>query len=221
MSSDNRIEEGENMVIEVKNATKKITGKVILDSITVNLESGKIYGVVGANGSGKTMFLRLLSGLMLPTEGNVLYNGKKLKKGCFPDSVGLLLENPAFLDQYTGLKNLQLLATIRQRVSEEEVKVILRKVGLDPEDRRKYGKYSLGMKQRLGIASALMEKPEIVLLDEPTNALDPNGVKMIEKLIVSERERGSLIVVASHDTTFIQEISDVIIGVENGKLFIR
>lgn len=221
MSSDNRIEERENMVIEVKNATKKIAGKVILDSITVNLESGKIYGVVGANGSGKTMFLRLLSGLMLPTEGNVLYNGKKLKKGSFPDSVGLLLENPAFLDQYTGLKNLQLLATIRQQVSEEEVKEILRKVGLDPEDTRKYGKYSLGMKQRLGIASALMEKPEIVLLDEPTNALDPNGVKMIEKLIVSERERGSLIVVASHDTTFIQEISDVIIGVENGKLFIR
>lgn len=148
------------MIIKTMDATKTIHGTVILDSVNIELESGKIYGLQGPNGSGKTMLMRLLCGLIRPTSGAVYIDEKRLGEHMdFPNSVGLLLESPAFLPNYTGLKNLQLLASIQKKASVEQIRKAITDVGLDPDDKRKYRKYSLGMKQRLGIAAAIMEEP--------------------------------------------------------------
>ena len=161
------------MEISIKEVTKWIRKKLILDHVNMTLVSGKIYGLQGPNGSGKTMLLRLIAGLILPTEGEVWIDGKKLGKEMdFPPSMGLMIENPAFLPNFTGLKNLELLSEIKGKASEEEIRQAILDAGLNPDDKRTFSKYSLGMKQRLGIASCLMEKPDLILLDEPTNALD-------------------------------------------------
>lgn len=160
------------MNIQVKNASKIIKKAVILQNVELELEGGHIYGLQGPNGGGKTMLMRLISGLIHPTEGEVWVDGQLLGKQIdFPPSIGLLIENPAFLPGYTGLKNLEMLAQLRKRVSTEQIRQTLVDVGLEPDDSRKYRKYSLGMKQRLGIASAIMEQPELVILDEPTTLL--------------------------------------------------
>ena len=163
------------------------------------------------------MLMRLISGLICPTEGQVFIDGKQLGKDMdFPSSMGLLIENPAFLPSYTGFENLRLLAQLRERVDEAQIRQTLADVGLDPNDKRKYRKYSLGMKQRLGIASAIMEQPKLILLDEPTNALDENGVAQIMELIRRERERGALIIIACHDAEILESISDEIFTVAGG-----
>ena len=168
------------MEIIVKSATKYIKKALILDDVNIQLTGGKIYGLKGPNGSGKTMLMRLLCGLIRPTSGEVWIDGKKLGKDMdFPESVGLLIENPAFLPNYTGYENLELLAQIRGKIGAEEICQSLLEVGLDPHDPRRYRKYSLGMKQRLGIAAAIMEKPDLLIVDEPTNALDDSGVEQI------------------------------------------
>lgn len=205
------------MEIEIKNATKIIRKKMILDNVSMKLDSGKIYGLQGPNGSGKTMLLRLMAGLILPTEGEVWIDGKKLGKDLdFPPSMGLMIENPAFLPNFTGRKNLELLAEIKNRAGEKEIREALKDAGLDPDDKRTFSKYSLGMKQRLGIASCLMEKPELILLDEPTNALDETGVKEICMLIRREKERGALIVIASHDADVLEGLAEEIYTVYDG-----
>lgn len=207
------------MEIEIKNATKSIRKKMILDNVSMKLDSGKIYGLQGPNGSGKTMLLRLMAGLILPTEGEVWIDGKKLGKDLdFPPSMGLMIENPAFLPNFTGRKNLELLAEIKNRAGEKEIREALKDAGLDPDDKRTFSKYSLGMKQRLGIASCLMEKPELILLDEPTNALDEQGVKEISSLIRREKERGALIVIASHEADLLYSMADEIYTVNEGKV---
>ena len=171
------------MEISIKEVTKWIRKKLILDHVNMTLVSGKIYGLQGPNGSGKTMLLRLIAGLILPTEGEVWIDGKKLGKEMdFPPSMGLMIENPAFLPNFTGLKNLELLSEIKGKASEEEIRQAILDAGLNPDDKRTFSKYSLGMKQRLGIASCLMEKPDLILLDEPTNALDEKGVDEICKI---------------------------------------
>lgn len=205
------------MKIQVKNATKVIRGTVILKDVELELEGGNIYGLQGPNGGGKTMLMRLISGLIRPTEGQVIIDGKILGKHMdFPPSLGLLLENPAFLPGYTGLKNLQLLAQLQGRVGTEQIRQAVSDVGLSPDDKRKYRKYSLGMKQRLGIAAAIMEQPELILMDEPTNALDGNGVEQILDLLRRERDRGALIIMACHDAPILEGISDVILTVAEG-----
>lgn len=205
------------MLIEIKDVTKTIKGAQILDKVSLEFKSGVIYGLQGPNGSGKTMLMRLVSGLIRPTKGEVFIDGKQLGKDLdFPPSVGLLIENPAFLPSYTGKRNLELLAQLQNRIAEEEICQAIRDVGLDPADKRKYRKYSLGMKQRLGLAAAIMEKPELLLLDEPTNALDESGVAEIGQLVRRERDRGALVIVACHDKELLEDLADEIYTVAEG-----
>ena len=207
------------MIIRTENATKYIRGALILDNVNVEFESGKIYGLQGPNGSGKTMLMRLVGGLIRPTSGEVYIDGNKLGQSFdFPTSMGLLIENPAFLPNYTGLKNLELLAGIKGNVSLEQIRQTIRDVGLNPDDKRKYRKYSLGMKQRLGIAAAIMEMPDLILMDEPTNALDDAGVEQICQLLYRERDRGALILMACHDATILEKMADEIYTIYEGKV---
>lgn len=163
------------------------------------------------------MLMRLISGLIRPTSGAVYIDGTELGKEVdFPSSLGLLIENPSFLPNYTGLDNLRLLARLRDRVTIQQISQTIEDVGLLPSDRRKYRKYSLGMKQRLGIAAAIMEQPDLIILDEPTNALDDTGVAQICALIRRERERGALIVLTCHDSSILTSLSDEILTISNG-----
>lgn len=205
------------MNIQIKNCSKKIKGTTVLQNINLELSGATVYGLQGPNGSGKTMLMRLISGLIRPTSGSIIIDGKTLGRDFdFPPSMGLLLENPQFLSEYTGVINLKLLANIQGRIGQEEISQALLKVGLSPEDKRKYRKYSLGMKQRLGIAAAIMERPDLILLDEPTNSLDEKGTEQICELIRAECHRGTLIVLASHDSNVIERVADEVYVVNNG-----
>lgn len=180
------------MRMEVIEVSKVIRKHTVLDRVSCSMHSGKIYGIQGINGSGKTMLMRVLIGLIHPSSGKVLIDGKELGKELeFPKSIGFLLENPTFLDRYSGYQNLKMLASVKKIISDEEINKVLCLVGLDEEAaKKKYRKYSLGMKQRLGIAAALMEKPDIVILDEPTNALDTSGVELVKEIVRGEKKRG-------------------------------
>ena len=207
------------MSIIFENVTKTIRGKTVLQGVTLSMEAGRVTGLRGINGSGKTMLLRLLAGLIHPTEGRITIDGKTLGTDMeFPPSMGLLIENPAFLGQYTGAENLEMLASLHQNVTKEDVRAVLEKVGLAADGDTKYRKYSLGMKQRLGIAGAILGEPELLLLDEPTNALDTKGVELLRSIIQEERQRGAAIVVACHDAAFLESVSDEIYCLENGQL---
>ena len=205
--------------IVVNGVSKSIYGVPIINSVSMTLVSGNVYGFQGINGSGKTMLMRLICGLIYPTKGEIVIDGKRLgKEITFPQSVGLLLENPAFLDSYTGFENLEMLASIKNIITREEIHEAITSVGLDPLDKRKYKKFSLGMKQRLGIAAAIMEKPDILILDEPTNSLDSSGVSLVKTIIAKERERGAIIILACHDLPVLQDVSDEIFLLEQGKI---
>lgn len=207
------------MSIIFENVTKTIRGKTVLQGVTLSIEAGRVTGLRGINGSGKTMLLRLLAGLIHPTEGRITIDGKTLGKDMeFPPSMGLLIENPAFLGQYTGAENLEMLASLHQNVTKKGVRGLLEKVGLAADGDTKYRKYSLGMKQRLGIAGAILGKPELLTLDEPTNALDTKGVELLRGIIQEERRRGATVVVACHDAAFLESVSDEIYCLENGQL---
>lgn len=207
------------MEIVLNNVTKTLHGTKIIDNVSLRLTGGHVYGLQGYNGSGKTMLMRLIAGLLLPTGGTVRIDGRTLGKDLdFPPSIGVLLENPAFLPAYTGVENLQLIASLRGVADDAQIKAAISRVGLDPKDKRKYKKYSLGMKQRLGIACAVFEKPDIIILDEPTNALDTDGVELVSKIISQERARGALIVLASHEKEYLHGLTDEIYTIENGRI---
>lgn len=207
------------MYIELRNVTKKIKGAVVLDNVNCRFESGNIYGLKGKNGSGKTMLMRAVCGLIKIREGEVDIDGKILGKDMsFPESIGALIENPAFIDSYTGFKNLKVLASIQNKISDEEIREALTEVGLEPDDKRTYRKYSLGMKQRLGIAAAVMESPDIIILDEPINALDESGARLVRGILEKHRERGAIIILACHDTEELEYLSDVIYTISEGRI---
>ena len=207
------------MTIEVKSVTKVLRKITVLEDVNLILESGTIYGLRGVNGSGKTMLMRLIAGLIRPTRGEVFLDGKQLGKDLsFPPDMGMLIENPAFLDGYTAAQNLRLLAGIRKKVGEERIREVLEQVGLGYEDKRKYRQFSLGMKQRLGIAGAVLEHPQLLLIDEPTNALDTDGIQMVQRLLLEEKSRGALIVLACHDFSIVQGLSDVLYSVKEGRV---
>lgn len=207
------------MEITLKNVSKTIKRTTIIDNVNLHLESGKVYGFKGYNGSGKTMLMRLIAGLLHPTEGEVKIDGCVLGKDIdFPPSIGLFLENPAFLANYTGAENLNLIASLQGKADGEKIRNTIRRVGLDPDDDRKYRKYSLGMKQRLGIACAIFEEPDILLLDEPTNALDQDGVQLVSDIICNERDRGALVIMASHEHERLESLADTIYTIEHGQI---
>ncbi|MCI6165915.1 MAG: ATP-binding cassette domain-containing protein [Lachnospira sp.] len=205
--------------IRVEHYCKTIKKVTILDDVTITFESGKVYGLKGKNGSGKTMLMRAISGLILPTSGAVYINDQQLgKEISFPPSIGMLLENPAFVNNYTGFKNLKVLASIQNRINDDKIRKAIEKVGLDPDDKRTFKKYSLGMKQRLGIAAAIMEEPDIVILDEPINALDEAGAMLIRDILSELKQKGSLIIIACHDTEELEFLSDEIYEIYEGKI---
>lgn len=207
------------MKIELRNVTKKIKGNVVLNKINLEFEGGKIYGLWGKNGSGKTMLMRTICGLIHLTEGEIFIDGKQLGKDMsFPNSVGVLIENPAFIDNFSGYRNLKILADLTGKIDGETVKKWIAKVGLNPDDKKKYKKYSLGMKQRLGIAAAIMEEPEIILLDEPINALDEGGVQEIREVLLELRDRNRVIIIACHDREELETLSDEIIELYEGNI---
>ena len=206
-------------VVRLEHYTKNFKKVTVLDDINLTLESGKVIGLKGKNGSGKTMLMRAISGLILPTSGKVFINDKALgKQISFPPSIGLLIENPSFIANYTGFKNLKILASIQNKISDEEIREAIRKVGLKPDDPRTFKKYSLGMKQRLGIAAAIMEKPDIVILDEPINALDEAGAGLIKGILDELKANGSLIIIACHDTEELNYLSDEVYEIYEGQL---
>jgi ABC-2 type transport system ATP-binding protein len=207
------------MYIECKDVSKKVKERMILKNINLNLEKGKIYGFRGHNGSGKTMLLRAIAGLMKLTTGSITIDGNKIGQEIpFPENMGLLIEYPGFIPDYTGYKNLLFLAMIKNKIDEKEIRASIQRVQLDPDDRRKYKKYSLGMKQKLGIAQAIMENPDLLLLDEPTNALDDKGVLMLKNLIIDMKKQRKTILITSHDKEFLQEVSDIIYTISEGEI---
>ncbi len=204
-------------MVQLKHVSKRLSGRLVLNDIDYTFESGKVYGLCGPNGSGKTMLLRAVAGLIVPDEGEVWIDGKQLHKDIsFPPNAGIVIESMSLLPQYTGFDNLKLLADIKKIATDEDIKNALDRVGLDSP--LKVRKYSLGMKQRLNIAQAIFEKQDILLLDEPTNALDEDGVKRIYTVIREEKERGALVLVATHHEEDLKEMCDVILKVSEGTL---
>lgn len=207
------------MKVELKNVSKRLNDVTVLEDISLTLESGTIYGLKGKNGCGKTMLMRMMAGLIYPTSGTVSIDGEILHKDiATPRSIGILIENPAFLPGYTGQRNLELLAGLTGKADRTQIAKTMSRVGLDPNDKRTYRKYSLGMKQRLGIACALMECPDLILLDEPINAIDEKGLPKIWEALQEEKQRGALIVLACHDTEELTSLADQIITIEEGKI---
>ncbi|MDR0914056.1 MAG: ATP-binding cassette domain-containing protein [Oscillospiraceae bacterium] len=207
------------MEVTIKNLSKTIKGARVIDDISLQLTSGKIYGLAGKNGSGKTMLMRAICGLIRPTNGTVEIGSEVLGKDIsFPRSCGVLIENPAFITKYTGFKNLQVLASLQNKITDEEIKNAIKSVGLEPDDKRTYRKYSLGMKQRLGIACAIMESPDLIMLDEPVNALDESGIELIREILASLTQKGKLIIISCHDKEELELLSDEIYYLSDGKI---
>lgn len=207
------------MKIEITNLKKVIKGATVLDDINYTFTGGRIYGLCGKNGCGKTMLMRLMAGLIYPSFGTIRIKDKVLGKDIsFPESVGMLIENPSFLNDYTGKQNLEMLAGLQKNVDKAEVRRVLEQVGLDPDDKKKFYKYSLGMRQRLGIAAAIMGSPELILLDEPINAIDTDGVQEIRAIIRGLSAENRIIIVASHDKSEMDYLADEKIYMSEGRL---
>lgn len=205
--------------IAISGLCKEIAGTPILHDVNLSMTPGKIYGLRGKNGCGKTMLLRSICGLIAPTKGTITIDDKILHKDiAIPKSIGALIENPAFLDEYTGQQNLQILAELGGIRSKEVVINALERVGLTEDCSKLYRKYSLGMKQKLGIANAIMNEPDIIILDEPINALDEDSVGVIRNSLFELRDKGSLIIVACHDREELDYLSDEIYVMAHGEI---
>ncbi|MCB2360024.1 ATP-binding cassette domain-containing protein [Clostridium estertheticum] len=205
--------------IKINQLNKTIKGKEILKDITISFEKGKIHGIFGRNGSGKTMLFRTICSLIKPSSGTIEINGKVLNKDIyFPESIGVIIESPGFWPHFTGFENLKTLASIKNIISDEEIRKSIVRVGLDPNNNIAFKKYSLGMKQRLAIAQAIMEKPDLLILDEPTNAIDEEGISIIRDIILEEKARGATILIASHNKEDIEILADCKYRMEDGRI---
>ena len=203
--------------ISVQNVSKTFGDTTVLRQVSREFEEGRVHGIVGNNGSGKTVLMKCICGFLLPTEGKILVRGKQVGRDMdFPDDTGIIIETPGFLPNLTGVKNLELLASLRRRVDREGIRRTIERVGLDPDSKKPVGKYSLGMRQRLGIAQAIMENPSILILDEPFNGLDKNGVADMRQVIKGLREQGKTIILASHNQMDIDELCDTVCEMDAG-----
>ena len=205
--------------IRIENVTKKFGSYAALDGISLNFEKGKIHGIIGRNGSGKTVLFKCICGFLRVDGGAVLVNGKQIGKEIeAPESIGAIIETPGFLPGYSARQNLQFLAGIRGKIGKKEIDEAIRKVGLDPEAKKHVGKYSLGMRQRLGIAQAIMEDPELLILDEPFNGLDNQGVQEMRQLFLKLKDEGKTILLASHNREDIAALCDTTVEIDRGKI---
>ena len=206
-----------NYSIVAEQVCKQFKDNLALDNVDLKVESGSICGLVGRNGSGKTVLMKCICGFLIPTEGEVIVNGKRVGKDVdFPPGLGLIIETPGFLPNMTGVKNLEILASLNKKIGLEGIAAAIRRVGLDPLMKKPVGKYSLGMRQRLGIAQAIMEDPALLILDEPLNGLDKHGVREMRQLIKGLKEQGKTILLASHNQGDIDELCDTVCEMDAG-----
>lgn len=207
------------MILELKNTSKKFSDNVILENINIKFTSGKIYGLIGRNGSGKSVLLKLICGFYAPTTGEILLDGfDYTKDNSFPENTRALIEKPNFLPDLSGFENLKLLASIQNKISDEDIKDAMEKVNVYQEANKKYSKYSLGTKQKLGIAQVLMENPKIMILDEPFNGIENETVNKLRKILIEEKKKDKIIIIASHIKDDINKLADVIYEVDNGHI---
>jgi ABC-2 type transport system ATP-binding protein len=207
------------VAISVQDVYKRFGEETVLTGVSHDFEEGKIHGIVGNNGSGKTVLMKCICGFLLPTKGKILVRYKEVGKDMdFPDDLGLIIETPGFLPGLSGMKNLQILASLKKKIGNEVIRQTIRRVGLDPDMKKPVGKYSLGMRQRLGIAQAIMESPSILILDEPLNGLDKSGVMDMRELIKRLRGAGKTIILASHNQMDIDELCDTVCEMDAGVL---
>lgn len=206
-------------VIVIDKLTKSFKGKTVLEDVNMRLQEGGIYGVVGDNGSGKTVLLKLICGFMKPDSGTVTVNGKVIGKDAdFPENTGIIIEAPGFLPNYSGMKNLEYLASIRGKIGKEQIESAMKTVGLDPSSKLRVGKYSLGMKQRLGIAQAIMEDQQLLILDEPMNALDKDAVEEMRKLFLNFKASGKTMLIVSHNEGDISALCDEVYEFDGARI---
>lgn len=206
-------------IITVEGVSKTYKGTKVLDNVNVVFGSGRIHGIIGRNGSGKTMLIKAVCGLVQPDNGKITVSGKVVGKDVdFPENIGVIIESPGFLPSESGYRNLAYLASLRGKIGKPEIRNAIISVGLNPDDKKHVGKYSLGMRQRLGIAQAIMENPDILILDEPMNGLDKSGVEDIRKLLLKFRDEGKTILLVSHSTEDIGILCDEVYEMDNGRL---
>jgi len=208
-------------MIEVKNVNVTIGKNEILQDISAVFETGKIHGLIGRNGSGKTVLMKCICGFMKPTSGEVFVGGKQIGKEVdFAPDTGVIIETPGFVPFYSGYRNLKILAGLNHKIGKEEIEEAMRTVGLDPKLKRHVKKYSLGMRQRLGIAQAIMEKPKLLILDEPFNGLDKEGVEQMRTYFLELKKQGVTILLSSHTSEDIKLLCDTVTEMEKGKIVI-
>lgn len=206
-------------IIKVDKIIKKFGSDIALSNVSIEFERGKIYGIIGRNGAGKTVLFKTMIGFLKPTSGRVIVDGKEIGKDTdFADNIGIIIETPGFLSSYSGYKNLEYLASIKNMIGGKEIKESMERVGLDPNSKKKVGKYSLGMRQRLGIAQAIMENPDILILDEPMNGLDNQGVEDVREILLNLKDEGKSIILASHNKEDIEVLCDEVYEMDHGKL---
>ena len=206
-------------IIKVDSVTKKFGADTALNNVSIEFYKGKIYGIIGRNGSGKTVLFKTIIGFLRPTNGRVLVEGKEIGKDTdFADNIGIIIETPGFLGSYNGYKNLEYLANIKNIIGKKEIRESMERVGLDPDSKKKVSKYSLGMRQRLGIAQAIMENPDILILDEPMNGLDNQGVEDVRGILLNLRDEGKTIILASHNKEDIEILCDEVYEMDHGNL---
>lgn len=204
-------------IIEVKNVIKKFKNSVVINDVSISFEQGKIHGLIGRNGSGKTMLFKCICGFVPVTSGIITINGKAISKDTdIPSNIGVIIETPGFLPNYSGYRNLKFLAGIRNTISDKQIISTIEQVGLDPYSKKWVSKYSMGMRQRLGIAQAIMENPDILILDEPMNGLDNDGVKDIRALLLELKSQSKTILIASHSTEDISTLCDTVHEMDKG-----
>ena len=206
-------------MITVKDVSLKIKKDMILKDINAEFTDGKIHGIIGRNGSGKTMLMKCICGFIKPTEGEITVSGKRIGTDCdFPESIGVIIETPEFIPYYSGFKNLKLLDDIRHKITDDDIRRSMELVGLDPKLKKSVKKYSLGMRQRLGLAQAVMENPDLLILDEPMNGLDKDGVGDMRRYLLNLKEQGKTILIASHSAEDIDVLCDTVVEMDKGKM---